>query len=274
VKQARARWRGAPSVGETTQQRLEQRRIGQFFWLLVSEMLVLRVHWLWYLVQMSINPLVFMVFLGFFWATDTRSIVYVATGTAALALMTSSMLSLGQEIGYLKETQAYEHYAVLPISKLAFILALATKGMLLALPSAFITLLVASQVFSLHLSFSPATLLVMVLAGYSLAGLGAVIGFYSPNARVASLVTQLILPPMVYFAPVFVPAEKLPRIVASISVVMPTTYVASALRAVLRRSLDPHALFDIVVLLTITVVSLLVASAKVDWRANDAGRVK
>lgn len=248
---------------------------GKFFtdlwWILVGELYLMRLSWFWYLFQMTFTPLVFMAFFVLFAGSTVAGVTFfVVTGSLAQGLATSSMLTLGQEIGGLKDHNAFEHYAMLPISKVAFLLGMATRAVLFALPSVFVLLVVGVLAFGLPVHVHPLAAVVLFLAGYSMAGLGAFIGFYSPTGNVASLATQIVQPLIVLFAPVYLPVERLPAFLRVTSAFIPTTYVARALRDTLSGAVTPRTYGDVGILLAFTAASLWLAARRLDWRAGEA----
>jgi len=116
---------------------------------------------------------------------------------------------------------------------------------------------------------SPVTIIIFILAGYSLAGLGAFVGFFSRDGQTAGLVTQIIDPLIVFLAPVYIPVERLPRFLQYTSRFVPTTYVANALRASVAVSVTSQTWLEIGLLVVWTVLTLWAASRKLAWRANE-----
>jgi len=175
-----------------------------FVWLLRAELFVLREEWFWYLLQASFVSLSYLAFLWFLIGPEAPSVMQnLIVGSLVMSLSFSGMLSLGQHLGYLKELQAFDYYASLPISKGAFIAAVTTRGMLLSLPATLFIVILAA-VF-LKMQFTGLSVLVLLLSAYAMAGFGAVIGFYSPTAQVSSLLTQILQTVIIFFAPVYYP---------------------------------------------------------------------
>lgn len=238
-----------------------------FWWLLRSQLFSLRLTWFWYLVQMTFVPLSFLAFLWLFIGQARPEVMlFVITGSLIMNVSLGAMLSLGQDIGWLKEQNAYEHYAALPISKGVFLAALVTRGVLLSLPSAF--LLFATGVIFLNLLPNLEALLVLVLGAYAMSGLGAFIGFWSPTGQVANLVTQIVQPLIVFFAPVYIPLQQLPYPLQITAHFLPTTYAARALREALTGASVQQLWPEILILLGFTIVSLGLIPWKLDWRAK------
>ena len=144
-----------------------------YLWLLRGELFQSRTTWFSYVVMMSFAPLVTLTSLWFFSGSSPSVALFIITGSITTAASTSAMLTRGQDIGQMKDAGRFEYYASLPISKAMFILALTTRSMILVV------------VFRLPMNISPVTIIVFLLAGYSLAGLGAFIGFFSRDGQMA-----------------------------------------------------------------------------------------
>jgi len=206
---------------------------------------------------------------AYFQGRSPEALLFIITGSITTALGTSAMLTLGQNIGYMKDAGSFEYYASFPISKPVFILALATRSVILSIPSSVILLSIGAFVFGVPMRPSPITILIFILAGYSLAGLGAFVGFFSRDGQTAGLVTQIIDPLIVFLAPVYIPVECLPRFLQHTAKLLPTTYVANALRASVAGSLTSRTWHEIGFLATWTIFSLWAASRKLAWRAGE-----
>jgi ABC-2 type transport system permease protein len=233
----------------------------EYWWLLRGQLHQLRLQWFWYVVMMSFAPLITMAFLWFFTGRSPEALLFIITGSITTALCTSAMLTLGQNIGYMKDAGSFEYYASFPVSKPVFILALATRSVILLSIGAFI--------FGVPMRPSPITILIFILAGYSLAGLGAFVGFFSRDGQTAGLVTQIIDPLIVFLAPVYIPVERLPRFLQHTAKLLPTTYVANALRASVAGCVTSRTWREIGFLAAWTLLSLWAASRKLAWRASE-----
>lgn len=245
-----------------------RRWVTEFAWILKGQMYVLRRQWFWYVVYLSFSPLTYVFFLWIYGGTsDPEARMYIVTGAVANGAVSSAMLSLGQSIGRLRDQNALEYYASLPVSKLAFIAALAARGVILSVPSSAIILIVGTIGLSLPLAPSPLLLIAAYIVGAcSLAGLGAVIGFYSNDSETVGLVTQVVGPLIVLFAPVYVPMKQLPPLLQSTARLLPTTYVASCLRCAMSGSIDSTYWNGLVIALIWSVGGLLLALFGAGWR--------
>lgn len=238
-------------------------QLRSFLLLLLGEMFSLRLEWFWYIAQVSFVPLTYLVFVRLLWS-DPGSVVYAVAGGLVTSVSMSAMLSLGQYIGVLKESHAYEHYAALPISIRTFIAAIATRGVILSLPSLIVVMIIGR--FLLGVELPIAAVIILLLGAYAMSGLGALIGFWSSTGETASLLTQVAQTVIIFFAPIFVPVSRLPQFLQHSASLMPTSYVAHALRAAMAGQPVNTYSTDIAVLVGFTVISLGLAPLRLQWR--------
>ena len=238
-------------------------------YLLWSQIIEMRTGWVWYLLMLSFIPCTTLFFFGFFVKSGQEEMaLFIVTGNVIFSLVLGTLNMLGQQLGWMKERQAFDHYATLPISKTALIVAMVTRGTLFSFPAMLTLFVVGKFLFNLPINPHPLLIPVVLLSGYSLAGVGAVIGFYSPNGQIANIATQVVFPVVVFVAPVMVPPQNLPTILRITSKGFPTTYIASAFRATVAGNIGPDVWTDLGVILGFAVVSLYLVAKKFDWRAR------
>jgi len=243
-----------------------QKFVHDTFWVFVSQFLEIRFLWFWSVVMASFLPLTLAGLLLLFGGLSQERIAYTLTGSLTYAIATQAGLSLGQKIGRLKARRVFDYYASLPISKLSFICGLYLEAVLLCVPS-FITLLVVSYLaFGLRIVDALSLLMAFIFGGFSLAGLGSVIGFYSRSAQIASTVTQVVDPIIVFFAPVYVPEAAMPSFLRYISRLFPTTYIARLFRSSF--GMEPTSYYSIAILIGFVILSIVLVHYGLDWRGE------
>jgi ABC-2 type transport system permease protein len=228
-------------------------------------MLLMRTAWFWYLVQMSLNPLALLVFVYLLW-DNPQAAQFAVTGSLVVTMSSSAMLSLGQHVGWMKETNAYEHYAALPVSRKLLVAAIATRGVLLALPSILIVALIGHIALDVRITVLGAVIL--ILGAYAMSGLGAFVGFWSKDARMASMATQVLATIIIFLAPVYIPLEQMPGFLRYTAMAIPTTYVARALRLSAAGGGLSALWPDLTVLLGLALISLLLVPLRLPWRRS------
>lgn len=232
-------------------------------YLIWAELLSLRLNWKWSLLIVLISPLSILFFLYLLAGNNADYMPYAITGNVVMSLVTGTMLTLGQELGVLKQIRGFDYYAALPIRKMNLILAYLIRATVTTMPSILVLMLIGKYVLKIPVSFHPSLLVILFLSGISLAAVGTFIGIYSKNAEQAGILTQVFQPLIVYCAPVFIPQEHMPAAIRWISYGIPTTYVANAVRASFRAEFDWKSIF---VLLLFSMLSVLLVEFKMEWR--------
>lgn len=242
-----------------------RRTIIKQWFLIKSELSTLRLDWKWAILVVMISPLCTLFFLYNILGTNDDEILrYTVTGNMVLSLVTGTMLTLGQELGFLKEIRGFDYYSVLPLKKINLIIAYVTRATINTCPSMIIILLIGKYILNVSISIHWSLVLVFLISGYSLSAVGACIGMYSRDSSQASMMTQIIQPLVVYLFPVFLPTSSLPKILQIISYVIPTRYVAQALRSSCNGKFD---ILSTIVLFFFCTISVILIEKKLDWRA-------
>jgi ABC-2 type transport system permease protein len=233
-----------------------------------TQMLNVRTGWVWYFFLSSFIPLLTLFFMFMVLGYQIRWAIYVVTGNVVFAVVLGSLNTLAEQMGWMKQNRFFEHYAVLPISKISLITALVIRCTLFSFPAMMAVLVLGKILFKLPIVLHPVLALVFTLSGFALSGLGGVIGITSTNSNRANIATRVIFPILVFTAPVLIPLENLPVILRYTSVILPTTYIANAFRAALSGQLGPGFWFDMGIILLFTLASLYFLARKFDWRVD------
>ena len=134
---------------------------------------------------------------------------------------------LAQRFGALKANGGLDYYAALPVPSSVVVLATAASYATFAVPGTVVT--AVAGVLMYDLAWAPLLLLpvVVLLAGASLAGVGAAIGLLAPKPEIATVTGQLGMSAVIFLD--LVPAHRLPAVVQVLRAVVPSTYAADAL---------------------------------------------
>ncbi len=159
--------------------------------------------------------------------------LFLVTGTATQAFVTTGLVMLPQMISQAKEDGRLEYFLTLPISREAYLLSLITMVAVTSFPAVAFCLAFGAWHYDLSLGFDPAFLLVMGLAVLSLAGVGVAMAVYMPHMQVVNALTQLIIFYVLFFSPVLLPASQLPDVLQWTAKFAPPTYAADGVRATL-----------------------------------------
>jgi ABC-2 type transport system permease protein len=169
---------------------------------------------------------------------DQLTILFLATGAPAVALVTMGLVALPQVVAQARTEGSLEYMRSLPVPRLAYLAADLTVWLLIVVPGVAFAVLMGAWAFGLDLDISlalvPATLLVAVTAaaiGYALASI--------LPPMIAMLVTQLLVFGVLVFSPLLFPASRLPEWLQSIHDWLPIGAAGEVLRGSLASSTFP-----------------------------------
>jgi ABC-2 type transport system permease protein len=195
---------------------------------------------------------------------------YVLTGNMVFALLMEGVSKVSGHIMFMRINGTLDYFASLPMHRLALILSTVVAFLLLALPSFIVTLFVGALLLNIPLHIHPLIVIVVPLISASLSGLGTLIGLLGRNPSDVGSFSSLVSLFLFGFGPVLIPAERLPDIMNTLSLLSPATYAASALRQVVLGLPDRLPLWlDMLVLMLVTVGLLWLVNRRIDWRGRD-----
>jgi len=237
-------------------------------YLLWTQILNVRTGWVWYFLLSSFIPLLTLFFLFMVLGYQIQYADYIVTGNVVFAVVLGSLNTLAEQMGWMKQNRFFEHFAALPIARMSLITALVARCTLFSLPSMVAVLLIGKFLFKLQVVLHPLALLVFVLSGFALAGVGAFIGITSKNGNHANITVRVVFPILVFAAPVMIPMDRLPKLLQWVAVLLPTTYIANAFRAVLNGRVNGEFWLNVATIAGFMVLSLWLTAKRFDWRVE------
>lgn len=192
-------------------------------------------------------------------AGSTSTSQQVVAGSTVLVVAFVALNLLAQRFGMLRGSGALDHYAALPIAPSAVVLGTAASYATFTIPGAVVTAVVGCLLYGLPLTHLWILVLVLPLAGASLAGLGALLGLLAPRPELATVAGQLGMSAVLFLG--IIPASRMPGILRLVRAAVPSTYAADALSEALGRTPDAGLLIrDLLVCLVVAVLALALAS--------------
>lgn len=191
--------------------------------------------------------------------TSDTTAEQVVAGSTVLVVAFVALNLLAQRFGALRASGALDHYATLPVSGAAVVLATAAAYATFTVPGAVLTAVVGALVYGLPLGHLWLLVLVLPLAGAGLAGLGASLGLLAPRPELATVLGQLGMSGVLFVG--IIPAARLPEVLRAVRAVVPSTYAVDALALSFRTRWDTGLVVrDLGVCVAVAVVALAVAS--------------
>lgn len=206
--------------------------------------------------------------LGFFLRDITNTEAqFLAVGVTVVSMITLGMVMAPQLIASQKQSGAYEYLLSLPVPRTTLIAAGLTVHSLIALPGAAVALLIAWWRYDIALSVSPIVIPAVLLTLTTAASIGFALAHAIPNPMVTSLVTNVLIFVILFYAPINFPADRLPAWLASIHTVLPFGHSANLMRAGLTEGLASSVGLSFAVLTGWAVASWSVTAWVVGRRA-------
>jgi len=162
---------------------------------------------------------------------------FLAVGVTVVSMITLGMVMAPQLIASQKQSGAYEYLLSLPVPRTTLIAAGLTVHSLIALPGAAVALLIAWLRYDIALSVSPIVIPAALLTLTTAASIGFALAHAIPNPMVTSLVTNVLIFVILFYAPINFPADRLPVWLASVHQVLPFGHSANLMRAGLTEGL-------------------------------------
>lgn len=252
------------------------RRTQSFLVQLIDLTLIQLANWRWSwrstLLTSLAAPLMSTAALGFFASNSgSDTLGYILTGNMVMSLLFGTFDKVAGHFAYMRLVGRLTFFATLPIYRTTLVLATVCAFLMLALPTALVTLLAGSLILDMQLDISPWLIVVLPLIGMPMCGLGALIGIVVNPPEQAGSFSTLITFLLVGSGPVVFPRERLPEFVQTLSFLSPATYAASALRQTVLNMPDQIPLAaDLAALAGFLLASLWIVSHTMDWRQAGA----
>jgi ABC-2 type transport system permease protein len=231
-------------------------------------MLEIRTIWYWYFIFSLFLPLA-MVF-GFArmgsGLTDRASLIYIISGSAIFSVANDGLYTVAVRIGSMKKEGMLLYYASLPISKIAFVVAIVLARLVVTLPGMLAPLVFGSVVYHIDLDFSPWIVLLLPLMALAMCSIGMALGSFINSLELIQIVVNMLLFMLVMAAPVFIPMESLPAPMQILGYLLPPTYAADALRHALNQTIGTAFYTDIAVLTGMIILSFFVLNRWLRWQ--------
>ncbi len=204
---------------------------------------------------------------GFFIPSITEmQALYLTSGAATQAVVTMALIMLPQKLAQEKAEGTFHFFLTLPVSREMYLAAQLTVVAIMAVPGIVLAVALGAWHYGIPIELGGAVLLVVPLAVLSLAGVGVAISVLSPWPQVTNALTQLAIFYVLLFAPIMFPKEQLPGLLQDISIVMPPSYAADAMRATLTNLPGTELGKSLAVMAGFAVVSIVASAITVRRR--------
>jgi ABC-2 type transport system permease protein len=150
----------------------------------------------------------------------------VVAGSSVTVVSFVALNLLAQRFGALKASGALDYFGALPINPAAVVAATAAAWASFTVPGSIVVAVGGAAFYRLPLSNVWVIGPVVVAAGISLAGLGALLGLIASRPEIATIAGQLGMSLVMFLG--IVPAHRLPGVIQAVRAAVPSTYAVDA----------------------------------------------
>lgn len=233
-----------------------------FKFLLLEQLLEIRSTWYWHITFALILPIAFVFGFGRIGGGEItpERVIFIISGSAIFTIVNDGLFVMASRIGIMRRDGILIYYASLPISKSAFLLALMLSRLLITLPGMIVPIIFGAWLYDVPISFSPWVFVLLPLAGLALSSAGMMLGVLIDNLEILYMITNILMFVLVMAAPIFIPMDALPLPLQIFGYLMPPTYAAEALRALLVGQVDLAFFSNLGLLLLLTLLGFYVVN--------------
>ncbi|MDR3088750.1 MAG: ABC transporter permease [Desulfobulbaceae bacterium] len=206
-----------------------------FIAVLLREMLILRRRFLRQLAGMSVSPLLYIIAFGYAMGGEARFdghsyLEFLIPGLIAMSSMTQSF-AIATDINVARfYWHIFEEFQAAPIRDLAYVAGETLAGMIRALLSIGVVLLL-SFLFGAPPHCGPLLWLAALLNAFVFASLAVAMAMLVKSHADQSLLTTFIITPMAFLGGTFFPLDRLPEWAQRALSFLPLTHASAAIRA-------------------------------------------
>jgi ABC-2 type transport system permease protein len=150
----------------------------------------------------------------------------VVAGSSVTVVSFVALNLLAQRYGALRASGALDYFGALPIPASAIVTATAAAWASFTVPGSVLVAVGGAIFYGLPLANVWLIVPVVVAAGISLAGLGALLGLVAPRQEIATVAGQLGMSLVMFLG--LVPAHRLPGVIQAVRAIVPSTYAVDA----------------------------------------------
>ncbi len=150
----------------------------------------------------------------------------VVAGSSVTVVSFVALNLLAQRFGALRASGALDYFGALPVRPSAIVTATAAAWASFTVPGSVLVAVGGAVFYRLPLANVWVIAPVVVAAGISLAGLGALLGLVAPRQEIATVAGQLGMSLVMFLG--LVPAHRLPGLVQAVRAIVPSTYAVDA----------------------------------------------
>jgi len=217
-------------------------------------------------------PLIFFfTFAMLFGAQRSSAIVIVVTMVIVIGILGSGFFGAGMRAVQEREENILRRYKVTPITPVPLLLASVVAGVILYLPSVFLLLFLAHQLYGMPVPSNLVSLFGFVcISAAAFRSLGLIIAAVVNSMQESNILTQIIYMPMLFLSGATFPLSMMPTWLQVATQFIPATYLVTGISGIMQQgeSLGQNAK-SVGALLVTMAVALFIATKLFRWEKEE-----
>jgi imidazolonepropionase-like amidohydrolase/ABC-type multidrug transport system permease subunit len=182
-------------------------------------------------------PMVFFFMFGEFMnaRASLGSAQFIVSTVLAIGIMGNGFFGMGMRAVQERELGILRRLRLAPITPAPILFASLVSGVLIYLPSAILTLVLANRVYHMPAPQNLLSLVAFIAIGSAaFRSIGLIIASVADSAAEAQILIQILYLPMLFMSGTTFPAANLPKWIQTISGYMPATYLKSGMQGIIQ----------------------------------------
>ena len=196
---------------------------------------------------------------------------YIVSMVLSIGIMGNGFFGMGMRAVQERELGILRRLRLAPITPAPVLFASLVSGILVYLPAAMLTIILAKWVYHMPMPSNLLSLLAFVVIGNAaFRAIGLIIASVADTMAEAQILIQILYIPMLFMSGTTFPINQMPKWIQTASTFMPATYLKAGMEAILQNgeTLAANA-GSIAALLTTLVVGFIVAFNIFRWGKED-----
>jgi len=220
-----------------------------------------------------IFPLIFFFMFGELMDArkGTGAAQYLLSTVLSIGILGNGLFGIGMRAVQDRQQGILKRLHLAPISPAPVLFATLMSGLLVYLPSALMTVLLANWVYGMPIPSNMGSLFVFLsIASLAFRGLGLIIASVVNTMNEAQILIQILYFPMMFLSGTTFPLNVMPEWLRAVARFIPATYMTSGLQGILQNGESWIAnLGSIAALLTTSIVGFLLSYQLFRWDKED-----
>ncbi|WP_456399900.1 ABC transporter permease [Mesoaciditoga sp.] len=185
-------------------------------------------------------------------------------GILALSIFSAGIFSMTASLAHLRDKKVIKKMWTFPLFKWQFYGAFILEKVIETYLSIVFLLFVAILVFGTHYDINVARFSILVISStFGMMGIGMIILFFSPNAKIASEISSVVYTIAMFFSGVYFPVETMPKSMQKIAYSLPLIYMVNSMKYTFGlRPMPIGSFYDMVFLMFAGFILVLIGFGK------------